>query len=46
MPGAGFLTTVDAEYCPAFNPYFTVGLVAFLVTHWMSMAEGSVVAIK
>ena len=31
--GGGFLTTLDAVYCPEVSPNFTVGLVAFLVTH-------------
>ena len=43
---AASLTTVLDVYCPEVSPYFTVGVGAFLVTHWMSMAEGSVVAIR
>ena len=42
----GVLTTLVDVYCPEVSTYFTVGWVAFLVTHWMSMAEGSVVAIR
>ena len=35
------LTALLPVYWPDEGPHFTLGLTEFLVTHWMSMAEGS-----